>query len=120
MIQTRYNILYFSIISSIFLSASSVYANPNNAQNLPTIQLKADNQEGYVAKKAISGLKSDTPLFETAQSVSVVTSEQLDQKQAFTLTDAINGVAGVSTGNRSRRGWDDIVIRGQSASNQVY
>ncbi|MCF9045821.1 TonB-dependent siderophore receptor [Acinetobacter nectaris] len=120
MIQTRYNILYFSIISSIFLSASSVYANPNNAQNLPTIQLKSDNQEGYVAKKAASGLKSDTPLFETAQSVSVITNEQLDQKQASTLVDAIADIAGVSAGYRSRRGLDDIIIRGQNASNQIY
>lgn len=120
MIQLRYNILYFSVVSSIVLSVSSVYANSNNAQNLPTIQLKSEEKEEHIAKKAVSGLKSDTPLFQTAQSVSVVTSEQLNQKQAFTLTDAIKGIAGVSAGNRSRRGWDDIIIRGQSASNQVF
>lgn len=47
----RYNILYFSVVSSILLSVSSVYANSNNAQNLPTIQLKSEEKEEHIAKK---------------------------------------------------------------------
>ena len=54
--------------------------------------------EKYAATQASSALKSDAPLFKTPQSVSVITREQLDQKQATTLSQAINGVAGVSAG----------------------
>ena len=39
------------------------------------------NPTSYVATKANSALKSDAPLFKTAQSVSVVTREQLDQNK---------------------------------------
>lgn len=123
MIQARRTLLSSSISSVLFLSVTSLHAQTTDdeAHALPTITASSSaNEKPYAAKKAASGLKSDTPLFETAQSVTVVTQEQLNQKQAFTLADAINDVAGVSAGNRSRRGLDDIIIRGQSAANQIY
>ncbi|QNX16058.1 TonB-dependent siderophore receptor [Acinetobacter seifertii] len=94
----------------------------NSASVLPTISIQAQKESTspYVATKATSALKSDAPLFKTAQSVSVVTREQLDQKQARTLADALEGVAGVEAGKLGRRGWDDFVIRGQTSSDSVY
>ncbi|QNX87742.1 TonB-dependent siderophore receptor [Acinetobacter seifertii] len=94
----------------------------NSASVLPTISIQAQKESTspYVATKATSALKSDAPLFKTAQSVSVVTREQLDQKQARTLADALEGVAGVEAGELGRRGWDDFVIRGQTSSDSVY
>lgn len=94
----------------------------NSASVLPTISIQAQKESTspYVATKATSALKSDAPLFKTAQSVSVVTREQLDQKQAKTLAEALEGVAGVEAGKLGRRGWDDFVIRGQTSSDSVY
>ncbi|MEQ1451954.1 TonB-dependent siderophore receptor [Acinetobacter seifertii] len=94
----------------------------NSASVLPTISIQAQKESTspYVATKATSALKSDAPLFKTAQSVSVVTREQLDQKQARTLADALEGVAGVEAGKLGRRGWDDFIIRGQTSSDSVY
>lgn len=94
----------------------------NSASVLPTISIQAQKEStsSYVATKATSALKSDAPLFKTAQSVSVVTREQLDQKQAKTLAEALEGVAGVEAGKLGRRGWDDFVIRGQTSSDSVY
>lgn len=111
--------------SIFFLSATQLYAAESNsytANVLPTLAVTSEthNSQDYIAKKATSALKSDTPLFQTAQSVTVVTSEQINQKQASSLPDAVSGIAGVSTGYRSRRGLDDIIIRGQNASNQIY
>ena len=59
-------------------------------------------------------------LFETAQSISVVTNQQIEQKQAKTISEALEGVAGVSSGQYGRRGWDDFIIRGQISSSQTY
>ncbi|MCH2002140.1 TonB-dependent siderophore receptor [Acinetobacter seifertii] len=94
----------------------------NSASVLPTISIQAQKESTspYVATKATSALKSNAPLFKTAQSVSVVTREQLDQKQAKTLAEALEGVAGVEAGKLGRRGWDDFVIRGQTSSDSVY
>ncbi|MBF7684128.1 TonB-dependent siderophore receptor [Acinetobacter sp. B5B] len=115
--------LYLSICSIFLWSAQITHAQQvttDEAHALPTIKTSSDSTNTYAANVAISGLKSETPLFKTAQSVSVIGAQQLEQKQASTLSDAINGIAGVSAGNRSRRGFDDIVIRGQNASNQIF
>ncbi|MBF7688730.1 TonB-dependent siderophore receptor [Acinetobacter rathckeae] len=116
--------LYLSVCSILFLSVTHLEAAQgakDETATLPVLEIKSESDANtYAATKAVSGLKSDTPLFKTAQSVTVVTSEQLNQKQASTLADAISNISGVSVGYRSRRGLDDIIIRGQNASNQIY
>ena len=90
---------------------------------LPTIRATAssESETGFATRKASRGAtKSDTTLYETPQSISVVTREQLDAKQATTLTEALQGVAGVVSAPLGRRGWDDFVIRGQAASDSVF
>ena len=80
---------------------------------------KMDAEVDYVGVKATALLKSNETLFDTAKSVSVITKEQLEQKQATTLSEALRGVSGVTTGQYGRRGWDDFIIRGQLANSQV-
>jgi len=81
---------------------------------------KQDAKDAYAAKTASAVLRSDAPLFETAQSISVISAKQLEQKQAKTLSEALQGVAGVTAGQYGRRGWDDFIIRGQVSSAQTY
>jgi iron complex outermembrane receptor protein len=110
------------------LASTSVLANTETttqSQNEPAVldQLTVDSTEepdSYVATHAASVLKSDAPLFETAQSVSVVTREQLDQKQATTLNEALQGVSGVTAGFYGRRGFDDVIIRGQTSTDNMF
>lgn len=116
-------LLAVAIFSLMTASHADETAEQQNSTSvLPTISIQAQKEPSspYVATKATSALKSDAPLFKTAQSVSVVTREQLDQKQARTLADALEGVAGVEAGKLGRRGWDDFVIRGQTSSDSVY
>ncbi|MBI1449209.1 TonB-dependent siderophore receptor [Acinetobacter sp. AC1-2] len=116
-------LLAVAIFSSMTASHAYETAEQKNSTSvLPTISIQAQKEttSPYVATKATSALKSDAPLFKTAQSVSVVTREQLDQKQAKTLAEALEGVAGVEAGKLGRRGWDDFVIRGQTSSDSVY
>ncbi len=121
--STSKTLLAVAIFTSMTTSHAEETAEQQNSTNvLPTISIQAqkENPTSYVATKANSALKSDAPLFKTAQSVSVVTREQLDQKQARTLADALEGVAGVEAGKLGRRGWDDFIIRGQTSSDSVY
>ncbi|WP_130802840.1 TonB-dependent siderophore receptor [Acinetobacter ihumii] len=114
-------ILFSGISSSLYASPETDIIDDSNSNVLPVISLKAESDtKKFAATQANSALKSDAALFETPQSVSVITREQLDQKQATTLAEAINGVAGVSAGYLGRRGWDDFMIRGQNASDQIF
>jgi len=56
---------------------------------------------------------------ETAQSISVVSSEQIRDQSAQTLADTLKFVAGVDAGQRGRRGLDDFSIRGFVQSDYV-
>ncbi|MCR4529584.1 TonB-dependent siderophore receptor [Acinetobacter venetianus] len=105
----------------VFGFMTTAYAD-DTTNTLPTISIQAeqDQTDTYVATQATSALKSDAPLFKTAQSFSVINQEQLEQKQAQTLAEAIDGVAGVVSGQLGRRGWDDFIIRGQNSSDQVF
>lgn len=118
--KTLLAVTIFSLMTASH--ADETAEQQNSTSVLPTISIQAQKEPSspYVATKATSALKSDAPLFKTAQSVSVVTREQLDQKQARTLADALEGVAGVEAGKLGRRGWDDFVIRGQTSSDSVY
>lgn len=120
-------------ISSLSLSILAVMTTAAFAQSetqetassqvLPTLQFEAqdvDEKAVYAAKTASAVLRSDAPLFETAQSISVISEKQLEQKQAKTLSEALQGVAGVTAGQYGRRGWDDFIIRGQVSSSQTY
>ena len=116
--------LAFSVLTAMSSTAYS-QAETNDSlssiNTLPKITLQAENNEKtYVAKKANAVLRSDAPLFETAQSISVITNQQIEQKQAKTVTEALEGVAGVSSGQYGRRGSDDFIIRGQISSAQTY
>lgn len=100
---------------------TQVLTSSTPSATFPEIVITAEKatEDSYIATKAPVILKSNGSLFETPQSVSVVTRQQLDQKQATTLADALKGVAGVTTGQYGRRGWDDLTIRGQLASSQI-
>ncbi|OWY27029.1 TonB-dependent siderophore receptor [Herbaspirillum robiniae] len=81
---------------------------------------KQDNEKDYTAKSAPGVLRSEAPLFETAQSVTVITGKQIEERQAKSVAEALDGVAGVTAGAYGRRGWDDFMIRGQISSAQTY
>lgn len=113
-------------ISALMLANLPAIADDNNVSE-PSVQMgtmyitsrNTDAEVDYVGKKANALLKSDDVLFDTAKSVSIITQSQLQQKQATSVSEALKGVAGVSTGQYGRRGWDDFVIRGQFANSQV-
>ena len=122
--QFNLSFLAFSVLA-IMATASHAQSESDLEQpsgnQLPTITTQAEADENpYAAKTASAVLRSDAALFETAQSISVITNQQIEQKQAKTVAEALDGVAGVTSGQYGRRGWDDFIIRGQISSSQTY
>ncbi len=73
---------------------------------------------GYVAGASVSATKTDTPLIETPQSVSVVTREQITEQGAQTLNQVLRYTPGVATESRGATATrlDQFSVRGFSAS----
>jgi iron complex outermembrane recepter protein len=71
-----------------------------NASNTVTVQAEA----GYVASDSTLATKTDTPLLETPQSISVITRDQLDAQAPQSINEALRYAPGVvpeSQGNTS-------------------
>lgn len=100
-------------------------ALPAHAQTLPEVRVDANAERetatspvnGYRARNAATATKTDTPLAETPQAVTVVTRDQMVDQGATNLQDALNYAAGVrsdaygldsrSDGLRIRGGYPD-------------
>lgn len=52
--------------------------------------------EGYVATRSATATKTDTPLIETPQSISVITSDRMESQGVETLADALRYTPGVT------------------------
>ncbi|MET1078083.1 MAG: TonB-dependent siderophore receptor [Pseudomonas sp.] len=77
---------------------------------------------GYVAKNSRSASKINTPLAETPRSVSVVTQEQMDDRNVLTISDALKYTPGVQAGfygEDNKQDW--FIIRGfKQANNGLF
>jgi iron complex outermembrane receptor protein len=73
----------------------------------------AKSPKGFVAKQSSAGTKTDTPILETPQSISVVTRDQLDTRNVSTVVEALQYVPGIYThpGGKDPR-FDQYTIRG--------
>lgn len=71
---------------------------------------------GYVASQSASGTKTDTPILDTPQSISVVTKDQVIAQQAQNVSEALRYTPGVSVDTYSPNAFFDAVkIRGFDA-----
>lgn len=95
---------------------------PEQAESaLPTVTVTSDVPEtasgpanGFVARRSATGTKTDTPLAETPQSVSVVTRDQLEAQGADSLDQAFGYTAGIYSlnGGAQRRISTGFTVRG--------
>ena len=80
----------------------------------------APASDSFTGSTLVQVTQSETPLAKTAQTVTVVPRAVLDSQQAQSLADALHDVPGVVAGQYGRRGWDDLIIRGQVASDSLF
>lgn len=105
---------------------SSLAAAPVRAEDtlLPTVTVENDQSawgpvDGYIAQTSAAGTKTDTPLIETPRSISVVTRQEMDDRAAQNVVDAVSYTAGVVTGAYGYDPrFDDIYVRGFSVTSR--
>lgn len=84
---------------------------------LAAIEVKGETEKGYAVRRATTATKTDTPLIETPVSIQVVPKVVLDDKQALSLPDAVNGhVSGVIGRTGAGTIYDNFIIRGLAGS----
>jgi iron complex outermembrane receptor protein len=99
------------------VSAPVPQAQQSSESNAPRPETATGPVNGYAATRSATGAKTDTPLKEIPQSVSVVGAEQIRDQNAQSLQDALRYVPGVvadAYGNDSRN--DGSFIRGTDPS----
>lgn len=87
---------------------------------LPTVVVEAKNTgeaAGYVAKRSITATKTDTPIIEIPQSISVVTRNEMDMRSVQNFTEALRYVPGVTVDQFGfdGRGFEYLYMRGFNA-----
>ena len=86
---------------------------------LPDDILVIGKRDGYATTDGSTGTKTQTPLIDVPQTVTVLTEEQLDDQATTQLVDALRYVPGVTldTGEGHR---DQVFIRGQLTTADFY
>ncbi|WP_256202996.1 TonB-dependent siderophore receptor [Pseudomonas sp. URMO17WK12:I4] len=109
-----------SLGSGHLLAAQPDPTNTAEAMEIDAINVTGQSVEqptehvaGYVAKRNMSATKTDTPITETPQSLSVVTSDEIRARQSETLGQALSYTPGLTSSSTAfNRTADRFRIRG--------
>ena len=74
---------------------------------------------GYVALNSVTATKTDTALVDVPQSINVITRQQLDDQAAYSLSDVLRYVPGVTVG-QGEGNRDQITLRGQNTTADFF
>jgi catecholate siderophore receptor len=108
------------LAATTVLTASAIGAHAQTTQ-LDTINVEADspNQGSYTVPRTSTATKTDTPLRDIPQSITVVTKKQAQDIGAQKLEDVVRYVPGVNW-HQGENNRDQIVIRGQSSTADFF
>jgi catecholate siderophore receptor len=86
---------------------------------LPTVTVTGEFEQGYQAKRSAAATKTDTPLLDVPQSITVITGKEVQDRSAQGVAEALRYVPGVSfaqgEGNR-----ETPIIRGISSTGDFF
>jgi iron complex outermembrane recepter protein len=123
-------LLILPVTLSVAQTAPATRGNPNNqeaAVELSPFVVASDQDTGYLASSTLAGSRLNTPLKDTAASISVLTSEFLADIGAFDISEAMHYSVNVEyqvdddraatpNGNESVANYQLYRVRGLSAS----
>ena len=106
------------VLLAAALAGAPAWAQTGN--RLPEVKVTAEGEtadgpaNGFVAKRSATGTKTDTPLRETPQAITVVTREQVEAQAADSLDQAFAYAAGImsQSGGALRRISTGFTVRG--------
>ena len=118
--STPFRYLTFAVLSASFGQA---HAEPLKvaALNIDKVEVAAKRVsdtkpiKGYQAKRSSTATKTDTPLIDVPQSVSVVTQEQMSDQSVQSMSDAVRYVPGV-TSSQGEGNRDALNFRGSGVT----
>jgi iron complex outermembrane receptor protein len=100
-------------------AAQTTATPPASGSTLPAVTVSADSEDsstshvnGYVAKRTATATKTETPIIETPQSISVITADRVDAIGARTLGAALGYTPGVTSAYSADSRFDWISLRG--------
>ncbi len=108
--------------------AISMLCNPLHAQLaepgpavLPEVTVKGARRPAFKSDTATTGSKTEMPIRDIPQSISVVRKEIIESQSAFSLRDALKNVSGltIAAGEGGRTG-DSITLRGFAANSDTF
>lgn len=99
-------------------AAPALAAAEADAADAPAI-IVYGRSDGYDLDKTPSGTKTDTPLIDVPQTISVISREQLDDQGIASLGEALRHVPGVTLGQGEGHR-DQITLRGQSSTADFF
>ena len=115
----------FGYLTFAVLSASLGQAHADSlklaALNIDKVEIAAKRVsdtkpvKGYQAKRSLTATKTDTPLIDVPQSVSVVTQEQIIDQSVQSMSDAVRYVPGV-TASQGEGNRDALNFRGSGVT----
>lgn len=129
---------FLSVAMLLLLCTSPVPAQevqqpaPTNTQSQPSsagtttlpemvVSEKAEKPDtGYVATRATSATKTDTPIMQTPASIQVIPRQVIEDQQALRLYDVTRNVSGVLRQYDTGGSADDLIIRGFGARRSMY
>jgi catecholate siderophore receptor len=125
--QSRFNQHMSAALAVMLLpvAAHAADAAPDAAtpQKLQEVQVQGTRDDGYRAEKA-SSAKYTEKLVDTAQTLTVIKKELIEQQGAVTLTEALRNTPGVGAfflgENGNTNTGDAIYMRGFDASSSIY
>jgi iron complex outermembrane receptor protein len=102
--------------SSVDQPTAAVNQQTASADTLPAIAVLGttdkDATVGLVARRSVTGTKTDTPINETPQTINVVTAEQIEMTRATDINQALRYVPGFSTYSSDNRSDWYAALRG--------
>ena len=114
----RLALLASTVLPAFTLAAPAQAEMTAEAADAPAI-IVYGRPDGYDIEKTRSATKTETPLIDVPQTVSVLSREQLDDQGVESLNDALRYVPGVVLGQGEGHR-DQITLRGQSTTADFF
>ncbi|HLS87725.1 MAG TPA: TonB-dependent receptor plug domain-containing protein, partial [Burkholderiales bacterium] len=104
-----------------FCAPQAALAQTSAEQQLPQVDVRATQAPRYRAESSSTATRTDTPLRDVPQTVTVLPKELLQSQNAFTLQDALRNVTGITffAGEGGQMG-DGPRLRGFDARGSIF
>lgn len=107
------------LVSTALLTVPAVAHASEAEGDGPSTIIVTGKADGYLASDSVTATKTDTPLLDVPQSVTVVTRERLDDQAARSIGDVLRYVPGTTIG-QGEGNRDQITLRGQNTTADFF